>query len=538
MTQHDLLVIGLDGFDIGYGGRLMDSGDLPALAALRDRSNRFLLDHGDAARTGLAWEHFASGMTPERAQRASMVELVTTAGTYDTLQRGTRFAPFFSSLDARVVVFDAPYADISRAPSVRGVVAWGAHDPGVTPTTRPPELRRELDARFGPYPAGSWTYMSPWPSATRTAEMGDALRGGVGARRETARWLLTEQFPDWDLAIVVAGEPHSAAEAFWHGIDPAHPLHDHASAAPAAKGLAEVYRECDRLVDELIAATEPRSVLVFSMGGMGANNSDTPSMVLLPELVYRWATGNTMLDVPREWADDPTLVPVIPEGQNWNAALAGCYPATPGRSTTAHTSRVPTSVRRLAKRLLNGARPASPTLSLEWVPASRYRSQWAAMRAFALPSFYDGRVRVNLRGREPAGIVDLADYADVCDELEAVLRDCRDPRTGESVVDNVQRPGTSDPLALGNTDADLTVAWRGPACAFEHPELGLIGPAPFRRTGGHTGPFGFAYVSGERTDSGDGGIRSAFDVCPTIAALLGVTLPPGLDGTSLLAPAV
>ena len=42
------------------------------------------------------------------------------------------------------------------------------------------------------------------------------------------------------------------------------------------------------------------------------------------------------------------------------------------------------------------------TLSTDWVPASRYRSHWATMRAFALPSMYDGRIRLNLRGREPA----------------------------------------------------------------------------------------------------------------------------------------
>ena len=29
MPQHDLLVIGLDAFDIGYGEQLMRSGDLP-----------------------------------------------------------------------------------------------------------------------------------------------------------------------------------------------------------------------------------------------------------------------------------------------------------------------------------------------------------------------------------------------------------------------------------------------------------------------------------------------------------------------------
>ena len=346
-------------------------------------------------------------MTPERAQRTSMVELVGTE--YDTLQPGTRFAPFFSSLDARVVVFDAPYTDISRAPGARGVVAWGAHDPGVLPTTSPPELgassMRAL-VRTRPRSVGS-----PWPSAKLTAELGAGLVRGLGARREIARWLLTERLADWDLAIVAVGEPHSAAEAFWHGIDPTHPLHGHPSAAPAAQSLAEVYRESDRLVGELIAATEPRSVLVFSMGGMGANNSDTPSMVLLPELVYRWATGSTLLDVPREWADDPSRVPIIPEGQNWNAALSTCYPSAPRPFSARLRARVPAGARRFAKRLLPGLGTPSGTLSLEWMPASRYRSQWATMRAFALPSFYDGRIRVNLRGREPAGIVDLADYA-------------------------------------------------------------------------------------------------------------------------------
>jgi len=282
VSQHDLLVIGLDGFDIGYGGQLIDSGELPALAALRDRSKRFLLDHGAAARTGLAWEHFASGMTPERAQRASMVELVGTE--YDTRQRGTRFAPFFSSLDARVVVFDAPYTDISRAPGARGVVAWGAHDPGVTPTTSPPELRRELDARCGPYPSGKWTYVSPWPSAKLTAEMGAALLRGLGARRETARWLLTEHFADWDLAIVVAGEPHSAAEAFWHGIDPTHPLHGHPSAAPAAQGLVEVYRESDRLVGEQIPLL---SRIIAVADAYNAMTSQRPYRDAMPSQVAR-----------------------------------------------------------------------------------------------------------------------------------------------------------------------------------------------------------------------------------------------------------
>jgi predicted AlkP superfamily phosphohydrolase/phosphomutase len=530
VPHHDLLVIGLDGFDIGYGEPLIDAGDLLALRELRARSRRFLLDHGTAAKTGLAWEHFASGWTPERAQRASAVDFE--GSEYTTVQRGTRLLPFFASLGERVVVFDPPYTDISRAPEVNGIVSWGAHDPGVVPMTHPPELRRELDERFGPYPAERWTYASPWPSAALTDEMRRGLLDGLRVRREAARWLLTERFPEWDLAIVVAGEPHTAAEAFWHGVDPDHPLHGIPSAAPAARGVADVYRSLDALVGELLAATTPHRVVVFSMGGMGTNNSDAPSMGLLPELVYRWATGDTLLRVPREWADDPTGVPILAEGETWKAAVSSCFPGPRRSVTTRLKASVPRGVRAALRS--PGERVASDVHPLDWQPASRYRERWATMRAFGLPSFYDGRVRVNLRGREATGVVDAADYRSVCDELEEVVRQCRDPRTGEPVVDHVARPGADDPLALSPTDADIVITWRGPACAFEHPALGIIGPLPFRRTGGHTGPYGFAYVAGEGIEAGDGGVRSAFDVTPTVAALLGLTPAAAIDGTSLL----
>jgi predicted AlkP superfamily phosphohydrolase/phosphomutase len=231
-------------------------------------------------------------------------------------------------------------------------------------------------------------------------------------------------------------------------------------------------------------------------------------------------------------------VPIIPEHQSWDEALSACYPSTEYRTrppvTRRMAARLPASARRFAKRMVPGLVSRRATYTLDWVPASRYRSEWAKMRAFALPAMYDGRLRVNLRGREPAGIVDRVDYAATLDELEEVVRACRDPRTDEPVVDDVERPGAADPLALEPSDADLIVVWRRHPCAFLHPELGLVGPAPYRRTGGHTGPYGFAFVAGEGIQAGDGGIRSAFDISPTVAALADMSPPHGIDGTSLL----
>ena len=157
------------------------------------------------------------------------------------------------------------------------------------------------------------------------------------------------------------------------------------------------------------------------------------------------------------------------------------------------------------------------------------------MAAFAVPSFYDGRIRVNLRGRERLGVVDPADYVTVLDELERLVRGCRDPRTNQTVVAAVERFDGDDPGSLPGTEADMTVVWSTSTCAFDHPEHGLIGPVPYRRTGGHTRPYGFAYVAGSGIESDDFGVRSAFDVAPTVVELVGSSPLEGMCGRSLLA---
>jgi predicted AlkP superfamily phosphohydrolase/phosphomutase len=156
------------------------------------------------------------------------------------------------------------------------------------------------------------------------------------------------------------------------------------------------------------------------------------------------------------------------------------------------------------------------------------------MPAFALPSFYDGRIRINLCGRERHGTVDLSRYEQTCQRLETMLRECRNPRTGEPVVDFIERRSTGDPRALTGSDADLLVIWRGVVAAFIHPRLGQIGPVPLLRTGGHTGRYGMAYVAAPGLEAGDRGVRSAFDVDPTIMTMLGRQPPAHMSGKSLL----
>jgi len=159
------------------------------------------------------------------------------------------------------------------------------------------------------------------------------------------------------------------------------------------------------------------------------------------------------------------------------------------------------------------------------MPASHYRRFWSEMDAFALPAFYEGAIRLNLIGRERRGRVSASDYDARCDELCALVEACRDARTGEPVVGRITRPLRHDPLAAAPTQPDLVVEWRCAPLALEHARLGRIGPAPYRRPGGHTGGTGMAYLRSAELAAGDHGVRSAFDVVPTLIELCGLPVP-------------
>jgi predicted AlkP superfamily phosphohydrolase/phosphomutase len=545
MARSRVVAIGLDGLEVAFAERLMAAGDMPALAKLRQRAARVLLDHGPAQRTGLAWEHVASGLSPAAARRWAAIEFDPT--TYEAWQEGARFSPWWASLDRRVVVFDAPYVDLRRARNTRGIVAWGAHDPGTTFAARPHGLRAEFAQRFGPYPS-EWMYAAPWASSEHTQEMTTALARALDTRAQAARWLATERLPDWDFFLTVAGEVHGTVEGLWHGVDTEHPLHRHASADAAARGIVDVHRALDRMVGELVRCSGDATLVAFTMGGMGANHSDVPSMVLLPELLYRHAFGTSLLRVPAEWTASPDRLPMLDEKDSWDDLSSTWFPASapPRVSPWAPRTlarRLPTPIRAplwaaraAAAAWRTGARPKRS--AIEWQPTQRYRDHWRRMPAFALPSYYDGRIRLNLRGRERDGVVQPDRYEDTCRAIEELIRECRNPLTGEPVVEAVERAATANPLALSGSECDLLVVWRGVAAAFEHPRLGLIGPVALRRTGGHTGRHGVAYIVAPGLVPGERGVRSSFDVVPTLIELLGCPPMAGVTGTSLLhAPA-
>jgi hypothetical protein len=258
------------------------------------------------------------------------------------------------------------------------------------------------------------------------------------------------------------------------------------------------------------------------MHGMGPNESDVPAMALLPELLYRFAFGHAYMrgvDLPAL----PDGTPLLAEDAEWDRSLFNAVP----RSRARFDRRV---MRRL-KRILTGNRETGA--SLDWMPAYRYRRFWPKMPAFALPSYYDGRIRLNVVGREKQGLVSAAEYANFCRQMSELVGDCRNLLNGRRVASEIHWP-KQNPHEVGPNEADIYIVWEGAPLGFSHPKFGGIGPIPYKRTGGHTGHQGFLTVIGSELATGAHGFASSFDVVPTIIDLLGEPRPFEISGRSLV----
>ena len=258
------------------------------------------------------------------------------------------------------------------------------------------------------------------------------------------------------------------------------------------------------------------------MHGMGPNAADVPAMALLPEYLYRRRFGRPRLQSPASLQ---------------YAVERMCAEQTPSwtRFVAEHWIR-PSPLARLARRVRRPPRGQahSEGTPLHWMPASWYADDWPRMPAFALPAFYDGQIRINVRGREAKGVVSVDDYDEVCRQLIEELESITDIGTGKPVVNEVVVTHPRDPMAVGVTEADLIVVWESTSLGFRTRDHGDIGPLPPRRPAGHTGGAGMGLWRGADIAPGDYGQCSSFDMVPSLIEYLGGEPADRVDGHSVV----
>ena len=133
---------------------------------------------------------------------------------------------------------------------------------------------------------------------------------------------------------------------------------------------------------------------------------------------------------------------------------------------------------------------------------------------------------VNLKGREPGGIVDPADYDALCQEIIRALHDYEDPETG-------RRPFA---LALTREDAEMVNLWSdrvGDVVYALRPEFdGAHGKQLPSVTFGMAGQHSTFIAAGAGVRSGGRLERQVrvIDVAPTVCYLTGAPMPRNVEG--------
>lgn len=524
-----VVAIGLDAANPQLLEKWMDQGLLPNLARFRSEGTFGIVNNVRYYRTETSWITFLTGALPGQTGEWGHVQY--DPARYAAEERSAyafrKYPPFYAQMpEKRVAVFDPPLARLTDGVNGLQVLGWGTEANQCLRTSQPRSLIAELVARHGAHPmfedsapevddSGEEVYSYRIPSSYDMAaieRLRDRLVAGAARRAAMMQDLLAREA--WDLFLGVFSETHTASHLLWH-VSQQHPLRDTLMHGRTDDPLLEVFQAVDRALGEVLKQVPDNTdVVLFSIYGIAENVLDLPSMAFLPELLYRWSfPGQEMLGATgaRGAAPDYTA--------HWKNEI-----------WKLRTARGDAELESPAEQ----ERQGDP---MHWQPANWYRLLWPRMKAFALPTYSEGLIRINVQGRERDGQVAAADYKRTCDEICDLLASVRDAHSGKPMVKEVIRV-RSDPFdrdSLG-PPADLIVLWQEDAATdmIEIPSAGRIGPLPYFRTGGHCSQ-GFLAARGPRVVPGSRLTElQATDLTATLLSLLGQPVPDHMHGQAVL----
>jgi predicted AlkP superfamily phosphohydrolase/phosphomutase len=489
-----VLFIGLDAASRDLVLDWCEQGLLPNLRSLQQQGSWGLTVNAPAVYTGSLWPSVWSGTGP--GSHGCYYNEQLQPGTYkvaEFLGDSVKREPFWNVLSRaghRIGLFDVPKAPVSHGLNGIHVVDWGTHDADFSACSWPPQLIDEIHARHGTPPFRRCDWMIEHPGGER--ELRGHLLRSIEMKVAITEDLLRRE--PWDLFMVTFGESHCVGHQLWHLHDASHPKHNPALAKELGDPVREVYLALDRAVGRLLEYAGPQTTVVLLCShGMSAHYDAT---YLLDEILRRLDGRST--PVARsvlDWAR-----------RNWK------------KLPLSFTERF-TPFARAVNRLPDSA-------------DRRHRP------SFVVPTNANSAgIRLNLAGREPAGILQPGQEAEeYVVQLIADLHELVEPASGRPLVKEVLHSADVFPGEHASLLPDLFVRWHRdtPITGASSPKIGTIveEDTSTRRTGDHRAG-GLFLLRGPDIDAGVQLTPAADeDFAPSIAALLGIELPD-VDGRPL-----
>ncbi|MHC4858748.1 MAG: alkaline phosphatase family protein [Planctomycetota bacterium] len=470
-----VVVIGLDGADPAVLGPWMDAGDLPSLAALRDRGAMMPLRSTVPPVSAPAWATFMTGRGPGGHGVFGFVDEDGEGGTRLAnlaSVRGTKLWEVPSREGRRVAVLNVPVT--FPVPEVNWLFVSGMLTPPGRPFTRPgdyedrireiaPAYRTDIDRRL----------------LTDKEALLAHLYEQIDARAEVFADALAREA--WDLFVCVFTETDRIQHHFWRD---------------RMEDIRRFFIRLDGHIGRIADAAPPDAlVMVLSDHGFTGTHSRFYANAWLNRAGYQ-KLRRTAGDV-----DDY-------ESRRFNLFMG-------------------------EDAKIDARRGIGDRLAALFGRGGRRSIDWNRTRAYLYSSSSHG-IEVNLRGRQPEGIVSEEDYEPLRQELKERLAALIDPHTGETVFSEVLL---------------REEAYRGPYLA-RAPDIILVprdgryrivtrvdAKRPFRRhrlPEGYHGDTGLLIVAGPGVAVGAAGGPGIADVMPTALWALDLPVPARVEGAPLL----
>jgi predicted AlkP superfamily phosphohydrolase/phosphomutase len=500
-----VLVLGLDGATYDLLRPWFEQGELPNLRHLVERGATGELTTVIPPYTPVAWPSIMSGKNPGKH------------GVFDFMYRDRDQAGFEisfynrSHVDAKFIwqivgdqgrkvgVINIP---MTYPPEpVNGFMITGLMTPPDAAFTYPLDLANELEREVGGYLITERNLYT----SDLDALLAELLHV-VERRAATVDYLLRAK--DWDLCIVVFTSTDVAQHQFWKFIDPTHPDYTPKGAERYGDAILRVFRQIDGQLPRLLAhLNDDDYIVLMSDHGFGTLHNFIYANSILAELgllCFKHTPWTLLLTWLFKMGLTPLNVYRIMHRLNLGSA---------------NDRRQRQKVRNLMKLAF---------LSFDDV-------DWSRTKAYALGNF--GQLYLNLKGREPEGIIEPgAEYKRVREEIKQQLADFRDPRSGKQVLGRIL---TKDEVYAGEHFEEAPDLLYFPAdeqdMVFGKYEFGsrtVVEPA-FATSGQHKLNSIFAAIGPRIRPGSTVNHGQVLDLAPTLLYMLGLPIPRDMDGRVL-----
>lgn len=500
-----ILIIGLDSATLDLIRPWAEAGQLPHLARLIQEGVSGALRSTIPTISPAAWTSFMTGRNPGKH------------GVYDFIQRrpnsyhlqyvqpdlrrlGTIFGRL-SQLGRRVAVIGVP---MTYPPEpVNGLMIAGPWAPENETCVYPSDVFPLLQQRG--YEINNSQAYSP-----ETAEAFAAyLEKTTDTRASVALDLLRRE--SWDLFMLVFRDVDTVMSFYWHDMDRTHPLHSPERGARLGNVILDHHRQLDRYIGNMIAEIDSgTSVLVLSDHGGGPLYAEIS--------INRWLLDQGLLALKQ-------------------AHGFGDWYRTTFRRLGITRSGI---ISHLGWPLVNRFKRLLPGWAEQLVPWPHAglidQVDWSRTKAYSYGSI--GQIHINLKGREPHGIVEPgAEYEELVNHIVDQLEHLVDERTGRKVKVQVCRREEIYHGPFAELGPDLNIIFDDMSCVT-HITLDAVrdqmfGPPADHETGFHrlNGMFilwGPHILQGVVSPAAD-----IIDIAPTLLYMLGEAVPQDMDGRVL-----